>query len=43
MPTLLSYRGRGQHGCGDQPNRQNVKSGHALSPLDKEAKTFWLL
>jgi hypothetical protein len=25
---LPSHRGRGQHGCGDQPSRQNFKSGH---------------
>jgi hypothetical protein len=25
---LPSHYGRGQHGCGDQPSRQNLKSGH---------------
>jgi hypothetical protein len=29
MPILLSHHGRGQDGCGDQPSRQNVKSGHS--------------
>jgi hypothetical protein len=26
---LLSHHGRGQHGCGDQPSRQNFKSSHS--------------
>jgi hypothetical protein len=25
---LPSHQGRGQHGCGDQPSRQNFESGH---------------
>ena len=25
---LPSHQGRGQHGCSDQPSRQNFKSGH---------------
>jgi hypothetical protein len=28
VPILPSHRGRGQHGCGDQPSRQNFKSRH---------------
>jgi hypothetical protein len=28
VPILSSHRGRGQHGYGDQPSRQNFKSGH---------------
>ena len=29
VSILLSHHGRGQHGCGDQPSRQNFKSGHS--------------
>jgi hypothetical protein len=32
MPILLSHYGRAQDGCGDQPSRQNVKSGHGHHP-----------
>jgi hypothetical protein len=28
VPILPSHHGRGQHGCGDQPSRQDLKSGH---------------
>jgi hypothetical protein len=28
VPIFPSHHGRGQHGCGDQPSRQNIKSGH---------------
>jgi hypothetical protein len=28
VPILPSHHGRGQHGCGDQPSRQNFESRH---------------
>ena len=43
VPILPSHHGRGQHGCGDQPSRQNFKLVIPVSPLGTEAKTFWRL
>jgi hypothetical protein len=40
VPILPSHHGRGQHGCGDQPSRQNFKSGHFSFSIEDKSQNI---